>query len=127
MTAFAKTLRCYVTDVHFAATGTLWNGQVPSQAKTCEFSVMQQGTGADTGFHSGLPHVREKFVFFKVREMSGNFETCQGKIEFWKMSWKTDLCQGKFEFPGVHAKHLPILGHQLSVFSFFPIKINMLL
>ena len=59
--------------------------------------------------------------------MSGNFEICQGKIEFWKMSWKTDLCQGKTEFPGVLAKHLPILGHQLSLFPFFPIKINMLL
>ena len=35
--------------------------------------------------------------------MSGNFEICQGKTEFWKMSWKTDLCQGRIEFPGGHA------------------------
>ena len=41
--------------------------------------------------------------FFNVREMSGNFEICQGKIEFWKRSGKTDLYQGKIKFPGVHA------------------------
>ena len=51
--------------------------------------------------------------------MSGKFEICQGKIEFWKMSWKTDLCQGKIEFPGVYAKNLPILGHQVPIFPFF--------
>ena len=64
-----------------------------------------------------------KVYFFKVREMSGNFEICQGKIEYWKMSWKTDLCQGKIEFPGVHANHFLILGHQVPIFSSFPIKI----
>ena len=59
--------------------------------------------------------------------MSGNFEICQGKIEFVENVMETDLCQGKIEFPGLHAKHLPILGHQFSIFSFFPVKINMLL
>ena len=54
--------------------------------------------------------------------MSGNFEICQGKIEFWKMSGKTDLCQGKIKFSGVCAKNLPILGHQVPIFSFFPKK-----
>ena len=58
--------------------------------------------------------------FFKVREMSGNFEICQGKIEFWKMSWKTDLCQGKIKFPYVYAKNVPILGNQVPIFPFFP-------
>ena len=51
--------------------------------------------------------------------MSGNFEICQGKIEFWKMSWKTDLCQRKIKFPGVYAKNLQILGHQDPIFPFF--------
>ena len=37
--------------------------------------------------------------------MSGNFEICQGKIEFGKMSWKTELCQGKIRFSGVYAKN----------------------
>ena len=45
--------------------------------------------------------------------MSGNFEICQGKIEYLKMSWKTDLCQGKIEFPGVHTKGIK--------FPFFPL------
>ena len=27
--------------------------------------------------------------------MSGYFEICQAKMEFWNMSGKTDLCQGK--------------------------------
>ena len=59
--------------------------------------------------------------------MSGNFEICQGKIEFWKMSWKTDLCQGKIKFPGVYAKNVPILGNQVPILPFFPIKMYMLL
>ena len=57
-----------------------------------------------------------KVVFFKVREMSGNFEICQGKNELWKMSWKTDLCQGKIEFPGAHTKNLLILRRQVPIF-----------
>ena len=59
--------------------------------------------------------------------MSGNFEICQGKNEFWKMSWKTDLCQGKIEFPGVHAKNLLIIGCQVPILSLVPIKMYMLL
>ena len=56
---------------------------------------------------AGLPHVREK---------SGIFLICQGKTEFWKMSRKSDLCQGENKYPGVHAKNLPILGHQVPIF-----------
>ena len=59
-----------------------------------------------------------KVFFFKVREMSGNLEICQGKIEFWKMSWKTELCQGKTKFPGVYAKNFRFFGIK---FLFFPI------
>ena len=66
--------------------------------------------------------IREKWGFFKLREMLGNFEICQGKIEFWKTSWK----KGKIQFPGVRAKNLPILGHQVPIFSFFPITMYML-
>ena len=46
--------------------------------------------------------VKESYCFFKVKEMSGNLEICQGKVEFRKMSGKADLCQGKIKFPGVH-------------------------
>ena len=54
--ACAKTLRCYATDVHLPATGTLCNGKVPSQAKTCDFSVMQQGRrGSIRSPHPGSP------------------------------------------------------------------------
>ena len=74
-------------------------------------------------YSAGLPHVREFFL----SSMSRNFEICQGKIEFWKMSGKTDLCQGKIKFPSVHANNLQILGHQVPTFSFFPIKNYMLL
>ncbi len=38
--------------------------------------------------------VRE-ILFFKVREMLGNFIICQGKLTFWKLSEKTRICQGK--------------------------------
>ena len=86
-------------------------------------------TGAFLKFYRvtlpGLTHVREKLLFSKVREMSGNFKISQGKIEFWKMSGKTDLCKGKITFPGVHTKNLPILGrlgHQVPIFFFFPIN-----
>ena len=41
------------------------------------------------------------------------------KFNFWKMSGKTDLRQGKIKFPVIHAKNLPILGHQVPIFSFF--------
>jgi len=37
--------------------------------------------------------IREKGVFFKVREKSWNFEIGQGKMIFWQKSWK---CQGIF-------------------------------
>ena len=57
--------------------------------------------------------------------MSGNFEICQGKIEFWKMSRKN--VSGKNEFPGVHSKNLQILRHQVPIFPLFPIKIGILL
>ena len=59
--------------------------------------------------------------------MSGNFEICQRKIEFWRISGKTDLCQGKIKCPGVHAKNLPILGNQVPIFSFFLMKNYILL
>ena len=55
-------------------------------------------------------------AFFKIREMSGNLEICQGKIEFWKIP--TNLCQGNISFPGVHAKNVAILGHQVPIFFF---------
>ena len=35
-------------------------------------------------------------IFFKVRELSGNFMLCQGKIIFAKMSGK---CQGILQYP----------------------------
>ena len=38
--------------------------------------------------------------------MLENFEICQGKIEFWKISGKTDLCEGKIKFPGISIKLL---------------------
>ena len=70
-----------------------------------------------SGRYSQCCHTSWKsVVFFKVREMSGNYEICQGKNEFWKKSGKTDLCPGKIKFPCVHAKNLPILvGHQVPV------------
>ena len=58
-----------------------------------KFSPSQQGCHT-SGKSQG------KGFFFKVSEMSGNFEICQGKIEFWKMSGKTDLCQGQLHMSG---------------------------
>ena len=91
------------------------------------YNTESYGGGGGGGIKPrGLPHVMEN-GFFSRSGKCQNFEICQGKIEFWKMSGKTDLSQGKIQFPGVHAKNLPILGHQVPIFSFFPIQIYMLL
>ena len=43
---------------------------------------------------SGFPRVREKWNFAKVREMSGNFDECQGNL---KNKAKVREMSGNFE------------------------------
>ena len=65
----------------------VWRTGSPLHKENCPKKNPGQGEK-----HTGrVATCQGKLIVFKVREISMNFEICQGKIEFRKMSGKTDL------------------------------------